>query len=212
MKLFLLFCLMSAALPLVTCSDCDLVQLTLWSVPSWPVPNPRNATWCCDAHDLDGTINIRCDATGHVLKFTLRNAGLTGPVPLSVGLFTMINRLDLALNQLHDLTPISNLVTLEYLDLGNNRFASPSPFVDLSGLILLNYIDLQSNQFIGSTLQGLSALTALQQFNIKYNSFSGVLELFLISSQTVEICPFFAQLFLGILSPNNFSLSPFYSV
>nr|GMD69186.1 probable LRR receptor-like serine/threonine-protein kinase At1g06840 [Ipomoea batatas] len=84
----------------------------------------------------------------HLLKMSLRNCSLQGPVP--------------------DLSKIANLT---YIDLSSNQLTGPIPTNRLSGNITT--IDLSNNNLNGSIPANFSELPRLQRLSLANNSLSG---------------------------------------
>ncbi|XP_019167009.1 PREDICTED: probable LRR receptor-like serine/threonine-protein kinase At1g06840 isoform X2 [Ipomoea nil] len=84
----------------------------------------------------------------HLLKMSLRNCGLQGPVP-----------------------DLSNIANLTYVDLSSNQLTGPIPTNRLSGNITT--IDLSNNNLNGSIPTSFSELPRLQRLSLANNSLSG---------------------------------------
>ncbi|GFS39023.1 hypothetical protein Acr_00g0060820 [Actinidia rufa] len=128
----------------------------------------------------------------------LSDNDLKGMIPSCLGNLTSIQLLDLSRNQLSGnlaLSPLSHLITLEYLFIIHNRFDIPIPFVSffnhsklkslvghvleqispsLANLTRLQYLALDNNQFEGNLPNSLSTLP-LSVLDVSNNHISGKL-------------------------------------
>lgn len=74
---------------------------------------------------------------------TLRNKGISGPVPKDITKAINILEIDLYKNNITDISNISNLPKLEYLQLGNNKINDISALQNLDSLTDLNIFNNQ---------------------------------------------------------------------
>ncbi len=82
---------------------------------------------------------------------------ITDISPLSV--LTNLSELDLSGNQIRDISPLSVLTNLSELDLGGNQITDISPIAELTNL---SYLNLRNNQITDvSSLSGLNNLSGL---------------------------------------------------
>ena len=112
---------------------------------------------------------------GDVVGLTLSSNNLTGSLPHQLGHLGELRTLDVRFNKLTgDISFISSLVHLTYLDFAYNQFLGSTPDV-FRGLASLTYLDLASNQLSGDILRQLQSCSALQWLHIASNRFSGTI-------------------------------------
>ncbi|KAM5552468.1 hypothetical protein ABKV19_027028 [Rosa sericea] len=106
----------------------------------------------------------------------LRECGLVGKLPSSLGMLRSLQHLDLSSNSFWGSIPefiISNLSSsLKTLDLSDNIFNGSIP-QSLGKLSQLVSLDLSSNVFNGSIPQSLGKLSQLVSLYLSYNSWEG---------------------------------------
>lgn len=97
----------------------------------------------------------------------LRDCGLSGPIPSSLGFLSKLEFLDLGLNHLNGYIPSSlqNLTRLDTLRLDSNNITGPIPSW-LGNLTHLFELELKNNGLIGSVPQSLSSLMNLRALSL----------------------------------------------
>lgn len=107
----------------------------------------------------------------------LRDCGLSGPIPSSLGFLSKLEFLDLGLNRLNGYIPTSlqNLTRLDTLRLDSNNITGPIPSW-LGNHTHLLELELKNNELIGSVPQSLSRLMNLRYLSLAANNLGGTLE------------------------------------
>ena len=105
---------------------------------------------------------------------TLRENGLTGPIPPEWGQLTHLEVLDLAGNELTGSIPpaLDRLAHLERLDLGGNQLTDPIPAA-LGELGQLQALNLSHNRLTGPIPPELGQLEQLQELYLNDNELTG---------------------------------------
>ena len=135
---------------------------------------------------------------GNVTGLDLKNAGLSGAIPASIGKLTHLQYCDLSGNNFTGSLPpeIGELKDLEYLDLSGNKLTGAAPgmasltklvVLDLSSngltalpalssnLPALEYLAFNGNKLSGNLPAGWSAYTKLVYVDLSANAFTGVI-------------------------------------
>ena len=131
----------------------QLVEFHFWHV----LPNPINL----DLRPLASLINLEV--------LSLKGHGISDISPLA-GL-KKLQRLHLSNNQIEDISPLQGLMNLTHLGLGGTNI-SDSDLSSLSALTSLRYLDLWGNQI--SDLSPISALTSLIALDLPDNQISNL--------------------------------------
>ncbi|KAJ6333209.1 hypothetical protein OIU77_009134 [Salix suchowensis] len=104
----------------------------------------------------------------------LRDCGLQGELPFSLGKLKQLEYLDLGSNNFIGPMPddFANHTRLAWLDLSVNSFQGHLPF-SLGNLKQLSNLRLSGNKFTGQILNQFSNLTQLIELGLSYNKFDG---------------------------------------
>ena len=110
----------------------------------------------------------------NITNLTIINSGLTGEIPLEIGLMTDLVVIKLKYNELTGPIPpeIGNLTNLVKLELDFNNLSGPLP-AELWTLDSLTELGLQKNQFTGSIPAEIGNLTRLTHLYLYGNQFTG---------------------------------------
>ena len=110
----------------------------------------------------------------NITNLTIINSGLTGEIPLEIGLMTDLVVIKLKYNELTGPIPpeIGNLTKLVKLELEYNNLSGPLP-AELWTLDSLTELGLQKNQFTGSIPAEIGNLTRLTHLYLYGNQFTG---------------------------------------
>ncbi|KAK3226048.1 hypothetical protein Dsin_005910 [Dipteronia sinensis] len=111
-------------------------------------------------------------SNGHVVGLVLQQIQLSGVLPPEfLNNITFLNTLNLSNNSIFGSPPnLTNLLSLEYVFLLNNRFTGSIPF-DYINLPRLKTLELQQN-YLNGQIPPLNQST-LTDFNVSYNSLDG---------------------------------------
>ena len=148
--------------------------------PNWV----DNTNWLTDA-PLGEWYGVTTDATGRVVALNLRGKpkdpgyashGLSGQIPIEVGLLASLRSLDLIGNDLSGPIPpeLGQLANLQTLDLSQNSLSGEIP-PELSGLAKLRNLFLGDNGLSGTIPPELGDLAELRRLNLAGNRLSGSL-------------------------------------
>ncbi|RDX74960.1 Leucine-rich repeat receptor-like tyrosine-protein kinase PXC3, partial [Mucuna pruriens] len=133
-----------------------------------PVWNANNSDYCSWEGVTFGHHSL-------VEKLNLSNHNLGGDVT-SISRLKALKWLDLSNNNFHGLVPpaFGNLPDLEFLDLSSNKFEGSIP-PELGGLRSLKTLNLSNNMLVGEMPKELQGLESLQDFQIFNNLLSGMI-------------------------------------
>ena len=111
-----------------------------------------------------------------VVSLDLRERGLTGQIPATLGRLSSLTYLNLRSNQLTGTIPVQlgNLANLERLSLTRNELTGPIP-VALSNLSNLSILALGGNDLTGIIPAELGSLTNLQELYLWGNQLTGTI-------------------------------------
>ena len=139
--------------------------------PGWT--NRQN--WTTSA-PLDQWYGVTTNADGRVVGVELRENGLAGPIPASLGHLASLEWLSLSGNDLIGPVParLGNLVRLRSLDLHGNAFTGPLPG-ELGSLASLESLSLGGNELTGPVPARLGNLVRLGWLDLDGNAFTGPL-------------------------------------
>ena len=117
---------------------------------------------------------VSLDETGRVKNINLYYNHLTGSIPVEIGNFTNLQRLELNSNQLTGSIPasIGNLTSLQYLRLTWNQLTGSIPAA-IGNLTKLQDLRLYVNQLTGSIPAEIGNLTNLQDLFLYDNQLTG---------------------------------------
>jgi len=119
-------------------------------------------------HLIDKNLNTNIAKGNSVLKVpTQTNGEIKDISPLSI--LIKLEYLDLSGNQISDLNPLSNLLQLQYLDFFSNQIVNINP---LANLILLQELDLSFNKI--RNLTPIKDLINLLRLYLSSNEFSDI--------------------------------------
>ncbi|KAK7392897.1 hypothetical protein VNO78_21347 [Psophocarpus tetragonolobus] len=118
---------------------------------------------------------VTCGHHSHVEKLTLSNQNLGGNVS-SISRLKALKWLDLSNNNFHGVIPpaFESLSHLEFLDLSSNKFEDSIP-LELGGLRSLKILNLSNNMLVGEIPKEFQGLESLQEFQVFNNHLSGLI-------------------------------------
>ncbi|KAJ3217453.1 polar growth protein [Dinochytrium kinnereticum] len=154
--------------------DCALLQFTFGAALKFP----GGSGGCCkDA-------KVQCNTQRFIIGLDLSGQGLQGEIPVTLGSFSNLIRLDLSNNRFFgSLNPriISDMTRLEFLNLSGNMLSGGLP-LSLALLKSVSHLNLTDNDLSGK-LPGLGANTELEYLGLGSNEFSGSIspEIFLLN-------------------------------
>ncbi|KAI3848490.1 hypothetical protein MKW92_045689, partial [Papaver armeniacum] len=173
--LLLFFSLISITQFPLTCNGCQEQErrALLDFKSSLSDPSNRLASWkegtqhenCCD------WVGIECssDSNPRIVAINLRNAALTGKFSASLSNITSLEYLDLALNNFQQSEiplQLSHLTRLIHLDLSNS-YISATISTQFTNLTSLNHLDLSDNFMVESpSLKWVRGLVNLNVLNL----------------------------------------------
>ncbi|CAF2155158.1 BnaA01g29460D [Brassica napus] len=140
----------------VTCSDSRVTQIKLSGL------------------GLSGSLGSALDKLTSVTEFDLSNNNLGGDLPYQLP--PNLERLNLASNQFTGSAPysVSQMTPLKYLNLAHNQLKQLS--IDFTKLTSLSILDLSSNTLTGSLPNSMSSLTSAKSIYLQNNQFSGTID------------------------------------
>ena len=135
--------------------------------PNWN----NNTNWLSD-RPLGEWHGVSTDASGRVTRILLEFNQLSGALPSEVGILTSLTDLDLAYNDIRDISGLAGLTNLTVLDLTEIKGSqtsgaeqrSPLDLSPLAGLTSLIQLNLNYNKI--SDLSPLASLTNLKSLNL----------------------------------------------
>ncbi len=135
-----------------------------------------NNTGWLDTCDVCQWYGVGCDTNGNVTCISLRQNGLSGVLPASIGSFQFLTSLDLEDNSISGTIPseIGNLQNLQVLDLQKNALSGSIP-TTIGNLINLTAVWLNDNLLTGSIPTSIGNLVNISQLGLNSNSLSGPL-------------------------------------
>ncbi|WVY98943.1 hypothetical protein V8G54_031094 [Vigna mungo] len=135
--------------------------------------NLRVPGWNASTSDYCSLKGVICGNLSLVEKLILSNQNLGGNVSSISGL-KALKWLDLSNNSFQGMIPAAfgNLSHLEYLDLSSNQFEGSIP-PQLGGLKSLKSLNFSNNMLVGEIPKELQGLESLQDFQIFNNHLSG---------------------------------------
>ena len=153
-----------------------LTQTEILAELYWATDGPnwdRSAGWLSEA-PLSEWHGVETDASGRVVALSLRENGLSGPIPAELGQLPELRSLYLSYNALSGPIPpeFGDLDRLERLDLTTNRLSGSLP-VELGKLSELQDLSLHANRLSGSIPTELGDLDRLERLRLEWNQFSG---------------------------------------
>jgi len=173
--LFVFSCYSSSAFADVSQVERDAL-MALYS--STDGANWKNASWngwgtkpnVCETSSFkgDGWVGVTCNTEAtHVIKLSLSNNRLTGPIPDSIGDLTYLETLYLHGNALSGVIPssIGNLTALTKINLSQNQLTGTIPS-ELGNITQLIELFLDYNQFSGTIPDSLLDLTHLSYLKV----------------------------------------------
>ncbi|KAG7017177.1 putative leucine-rich repeat receptor-like protein kinase [Cucurbita argyrosperma subsp. argyrosperma] len=131
-----------------------------------------------DGNQFSGRIPQTLGLVQTLEVLRLDRNSLTGPVPSNLNNLTNINELNLAGNKLTGPLPnLTQMSSLNYVDLSNNSFdSSPAPEW-FSNLQFLTTLIVENGSIRGSVPQGVFSLPQIQQIKLKNNKFNDTLDM-----------------------------------
>ncbi|KAL5230846.1 hypothetical protein ABZP36_029622 [Zizania latifolia] len=131
-----------------------------------------------DSNKFSGSIPSELGGITTLEVLRLDRNGFVGQIPATIGNLVKLNDMNLASNSLTGSVPdLSNLTTLNVVDLSNNKFdasVAPSWFTTLTSL---TSVSMASGKLSGQVPMGLFTLPQLQQVLLNNNQFNGTLEM-----------------------------------
>ncbi|MEQ8582280.1 MAG: FG-GAP-like repeat-containing protein [Marinoscillum sp.] len=114
------------------------------------------------------------DDNGRLVSLILNDNNLVGAIPTEITNLTSLEVLDLSGNQLTGKIPeaLGNMTTLYNLSLNDNQLQGTIP-ASVGSLVNLQNLDLYNNNFLGELPATLGSLSELRQFEIHNNGFIG---------------------------------------
>ncbi|XP_039001507.1 leucine-rich repeat receptor-like protein kinase PXC2 [Hibiscus syriacus] len=109
-----------------------------------------------------------------LLILNLSSNSLSGPLPIDIGKWKVVNSMDLSNNQLLGDIPIriAYLKDRIYFSLSNNRITDSIP-ESFGDLLSLESLDLSRNNLSGEIPLSLEKLCYLKYFNVSFNRLQG---------------------------------------
>jgi hypothetical protein len=134
----------------------------------------NEVTWFANADECQWK-GVGCTGA-KISKIDLGEKGLTGTIPVDVGLWYDLTYFRVFFNSLRGSLPssIGEWTGLTYLNLGYNalRGSLPSSIGEWTGL---TYFNVENNQFTGTVPKNVSSWTAIQNVYFQDNSFNGIM-------------------------------------
>ncbi|CAF2078959.1 unnamed protein product [Brassica oleracea var. botrytis] len=123
---------------------------------------------------LSGSLGYALDNLTSVTELDLSNNNLGGDLPYQLP--PNLERLNLASNQFTGSLPysVSQMTPLKYLNLAHNQLKQLS--IDFTKLTSLSILDLSSNTITGSLPNSMSSLTSAKSIYLQNNQFSGTID------------------------------------
>ena len=137
--------------------------------PDWT----HNENWLTDA-PLGEWYGVEVNDQGRVVGLYFVANGLTGGIPVELGVLAHLRQMTLYRNRLTGSIPstLGNLERLEALNLGENGLTGTIP-VELAGLRNLQYLTLNENDLTGPIPPGFGNLTQLRLLILTANGLTG---------------------------------------
>ena len=128
------------------------------------------------AFGLSGSIPLRLGLIDELRDVDLRNNRLTGEIPWSLGTLTELRGLFLDGNQLRGEIPpaLGNLRHLRQLHLANNELTGEIP-PRLGDLVGLQSLNLENNQLTGEIPPQLGELVEVEYLDLSHNELTGII-------------------------------------
>ncbi len=124
---------------------------------------------------MNGTIPENISELEELKALILSFNNISGELPSSISMLENMDHLSFFSNELEgDIPDMSNLNTMDELNLGDNNFSGPIP-AHLGNLQSLNILDLSRNNFSGSIPSELHQLSFLNSLSLHDNDLSGTI-------------------------------------
>ncbi len=139
--------------------------------PNWT----ENTNWLENGQKVEDWFGVTVDGD-RVTALDLNTNGLAGEVPSQISDLTSVQTLDLRFNTLTSstiLNDLQNLVEVRNILLSGNQFSGSIP--DLTGLLNLQFLILDQNEFSGPLPASLGSITSLLALNLGDNLFEGTI-------------------------------------
>ncbi|GMH20157.1 hypothetical protein Nepgr_021998 [Nepenthes gracilis] len=151
---------------------------------------------------------ILCNSNQTVEKLDLSHRGLRGNVTL-ISELKALKWLDLSNNNFYGSIPadFGNLSDLEFLDLSSNKFANSIP-KELGRLRYLRALNLSNNLLIGTIPDALEELVRLQDFQISGNRLNGSIPYWVGNLTNLRLFAAYENKLDGEIPDNLGSVSP----
>ncbi|CBJ27111.1 Hypothetical leucine rich repeat protein [Ectocarpus siliculosus] len=135
----------------------------------------NNQNWNTSAA-LSQWYRVEVNSQGRVVKLSLWNNNLQGPIPVEVGRLAVLEYLDLRANELTGAIPpeVGKLTALRWLNLRSNQLSGPIP-PQLGDLSTLEILDLSWNKLDGNIPTELGDLRQLQLLLLNENHLTGAI-------------------------------------
>jgi len=121
---------------------------------------------------------VTFNSDGCVTSIDLKNAGLTGEIPIEIDDLNYLTTLNLSNNNICGTLPksIGNITQLQILNLSNNQISGEIP-VEIEGLTNLLSLNLSNNKLSDYIPYQLAQLVSLQELKLSGNDFGGCLHI-----------------------------------
>ncbi|RWR77738.1 putative ATP binding protein [Cinnamomum micranthum f. kanehirae] len=129
--------------------------------------------WNPNGSDYCSWVGVHCNSNGSVERLELPRHELQGNISV-ISLLKALKWLDLSNNFFHGPIPstFGNLTALEFLDLSSNKFESSIP-TQLGGMLNLRSLNLSNNMLNGRIPNEMWSLVRLEELQVSGNKLTG---------------------------------------